>query len=186
MRRETTALAVLFTWGLLGCATKLEFAKGPGPHAFDCEAKPVYYEDFHIHPSGKKLKFTGLVQVVSIAEHPDPYWRSGISIMFGTQSDRSAQPFAGIVGRVYPESPNKMLFSARWGTQPSQETRPFVAAATDGPIPFELTLDESYHLTVSVGGVVRAISVPSFKVARASLYCSGAHVRYSNVVLSGE
>jgi hypothetical protein len=189
MKREITALTALSVCALLGCATrppKLEFADGPGPHAFDCEAKPVYYEDFHIHPPGEKLKFTGLMQFLSMTEHPDAYWHSGVSIQFGTQSDKSPEPFAGLVGRVYPKSPNKMLFALRWGLKPSQETPPFAVASTDVPIPFELTLNESYQLTVSVGSVVKAISVPPFKVVRASLYCSGAHVRYSNVIVSAQ
>lgn len=186
MKRKTTALAVLFMWGLLGCATqtpKLEFAQGPGPHAFDCEAKPAHYEDFHIHPPGEKLKFTGVMQVVSVADQPDPYWRSGVSIQFGTQS---AEPFARLTGIVYPELRTKMLFDLRWGAKPSQRTDVFEVVPTDEPIPFELTLDESYQLTASVGGAVKSIFVAPFKVTRASLYCSGAHVRYSNVVVSAQ
>jgi hypothetical protein len=79
-----------------------------------------------------------------------------------------------------------MLFDLRWGPKPSQRTPVFEVVATDGPIPFELTLDESYQLTASVGGAVKSIFVPPFKVARASLYCSGAHVRYSDVVVSAQ
>ena len=189
MKRETTALAILSVCVLVGCATqpsKLEFAKGPGPHAFDCEAKPVYYEDFHIHPPGDKLKFTGVMEVVSVPEHPDAHWHSGVNVQFGSRSDDSPQPFAGLAGTVYPEVPNKMLFTLRWGPKPSQQSAPFEVAATDAPIPFELTLDESYQLTVSVGGTKKSTFVPPFKVARASLYCSGAHVRYSNVIVSAD
>jgi len=90
------------------------------------------------------------MEVVSVAEHPDAYWHSGINVQFGSQSDRRGEPFAGLVGRVYPELPNKMLFALRWGVEPSQETPHFEVAATDAPIPFELTLDESYQLTASV------------------------------------
>lgn len=147
---------------------------------------PVYYEDFHIHPPGERLKFTGVMQVVSVAEHPDPYWRSGVSIQFGSQYDNSPQPFAGLVRRVYPELPSKLLFSLRWGLKPSEETPSFEVVETDAQIPFELTLNESYQLTASVGGAVKSIFVKPFKVLRASLYCSGAHVRYSNVVVSAQ
>lgn len=69
---------------------------------------------------------------------------------------------------------------------PSQQSAPFEVAATDVPIPFGLTLDEAYQLTVSVGGAKKSTFLPPFKVARASLYCSGAHVRYSNVIVSAE
>ena len=37
MKREATAVAVLFIWSLLGCATRppeLYFANGPGPHGW--------------------------------------------------------------------------------------------------------------------------------------------------------
>ena len=146
----------------------------------------VYYEDFHIHPPGEKLKLTGVMEVVSVPEHPDAYWHSGVNVQFGSRSDNSPQPFAGLVGTVYPEIPNKMLFALRWGSSPSQQTAPFEVVATDAPIPFELTLDESYQLTVSVGGTTKSTFVPPFKVARASLYCSGAHVGYSNVSVSAD
>jgi hypothetical protein len=116
----------------------------------------------------------------------NPYWRSGVSIQFGSQYDNSPQPFAGLVRRVYPELPSKLLFSLRWGLKPSEETPSFEVVETDAQIPFELTLDESYQLTASVGGAVKSIFVKPFKVLRASLYCSGAHVRYSNVVVSAQ
>jgi len=188
VKRETTALAALFMWGLLGCATRppeLYFANGPGPHAFDCDAPPAYYRGLHFHPPGEKLKLTGVMQIVSVGEHPDPEWPSGVSILFGTQSGTSP-PFAGLLGRVHPDIPGKMLFALRWGPNRSQETHFFEVVVTDKPIPFELTLDESYQLTAAVGGAVKSIFVPPFKVGRASLYCSGAHVRYSNVVVSAQ
>ena len=188
MKRETTALAVLFVWGVLGCATrppKPYFVDGPGPHAFDCDAPPAYYRGLHIHPPGDRLKFTGVMQFVSVAGHPDPEWTSSISLVIGTQSTTSP-PFAALVGRVSPDIPGKMLFTLKWGPNPSQQSGVFEVVATDEPIPFELTVDESYQLTASVGGAMKSVFVPPFKVGRASLNCSGLHVRYSNVVVSAQ
>src|SRR5215813_10455889 len=115
MKRETTALAVLSLCALAGCATqppKIEFADGPGPHAFDCEAHATYYQDFNIHTPNEKLRLTGNMQVVSIAEHPDRHWRSGITVYLRVEPE---DPLVGLVGRVYPEvSPDKIWFSLRW------------------------------------------------------------------------
>lgn len=187
MKREITALSVFSLCALFGCATRppgIEYAAGPGPHAFDCKADPKYYQDFHIHAPAGKLRVTGLMQVVSVAEQPDPYWRSSVSIQFGSESEKPAGPYARLAGIVYPELRTKMVFDLRWGPEPSQRTPVFDALAIDKPIPFELTPDESYQLTASVGGTVKSIFITPFKVVRASLYCSGVHVRYSNVVVS--
>ena len=187
-RIKITPLTILSVCALLGCASrppKPYFAHGPGPHAFDCEAPQAYYRGLHIHPPGEKLKFTGVMQFVSGGEHPDREWASSVSIVIGTQSTTSP-PWAGLVGRVHPDIPGKMLFTLRWGPNPSQQTKFFEVVTTDEPIPFELTLDESYQLTASVGGAVKSIFVPPLKVGRVSLNCSGVHVRYSNVVVSAE
>jgi hypothetical protein len=186
MKRETTVLAVFCVCGLVGCAThpKIEYADGPGPYAFDCEAHPGYYEDFHIHAPSGKLRLTGLVQVVALAEHPDPHWVSGINVNVNGQAH---EPLVGLAGRVSSESRDAIGFYLRWGLKPSQQSANFaVVKITDVPIPFELTLSESRQLTVSVGGVVETISVAPLTVVRANLSCSGAHVRYSNVVVSAE
>ena len=185
MKRETSALALLSACLSVGCATRLEYAAGSGPYAFDCEAQPRYYQDLNIHVPSKKLRLTGLMQVVAVAEHPDSYWRSGITVYLRVDPE---EPYVGLVGRVYPElSPDKMLFSLQWGHKAGQETGAFAAIEiTDAPIPFELTLSESRQLTVSVGRAEKTSSVAPFKVVRATLLCSGAHVRYSNVVVGAQ
>ena len=104
--------------------TKIEFADGPGPHAFDCEAHATYYQDFNIHTPNEKLRLTGNMQVVAIAEHPDRHWRSGISVYLRVEPE---DPLVGLAGRVYPEvSPDKIWFSLRWSHKPSDETPAFV------------------------------------------------------------
>ena len=36
------------------------------------------YEDVNIHAPSEKLRLTGLMQVMAVAEHPDTHWQSGI------------------------------------------------------------------------------------------------------------
>jgi hypothetical protein len=124
------------------------------------------------------------VQVVALAERPDSYWHSGINV---NVSGQAGEPLAGLAGRVTSESRHTIGFYLRWGVQPSQQGPNFAEVRiTDAPIPFELTLSESHQLTVSVGGVVETVSVAPFTVVRANFFCSGAHVRYSNVVVSAQ
>ena len=54
------------------------------------------------------------------------------------------------------------------------------------PIAFEVTLNDSHQLTKSVGLGRKTIQAAPFHVVRANLSCSGAHVRYSNVVVSAK
>jgi hypothetical protein len=77
VKRGTTALAVLSVCVLPGCGTqppKLEYADGPGPYNFDCNAKAGYYDDLNIHAPNGKLRLAGFVQVDSVAARPDPRW----------------------------------------------------------------------------------------------------------------
>jgi hypothetical protein len=187
MKREITALTALSLCALLGCATrpeKIEYAAGPGPYAFDCSAPPVSYQDLNIRAPSEKLRLTGLIQVVAVAEHPDPHWRSGVTVYLRVEAEK---PFVGLIGRVYPESQDTILFNLRWGLTTSEETPPFAAVKiTNTKIPFELTLSESHQLTASIAGATKTISVVPFKVVRATLLCSGARVQYSNVVMSAQ
>jgi hypothetical protein len=175
---------------LIGCATqpKLEFAKGPGPHAFDCKADPNWYNDFHIHAPNGKLTLIGVLEIAAIAEHPESRRGSSVNVLL---SDKTDPPFSGVglTGFVRADSRDKIHFTLRWGPKPTEQLPSFaVATIDDTPINFQLTLDESYQLTVSLRRALfmadKSIFVPPLKIARASLYCSGAHVRYSNVVVS--
>jgi len=184
--------AILVSIGLIGCATqpKLEFAKGPGPHAFDCKADPNWYNDFHIHAPNGKLTVTGVLEIAAIAEHPESRRGSSVNVILSGKTD---PPFSGVglTGFVRADSRDKMHFTLRWGAKPTEQIPSFdVANIDDTPVHFQLTLDESYQLTTSLSTAVstaeKSIFVPPFKVARASLYCSGAHIRYSNVVVSAQ
>lgn len=187
------ALAVLSVCSLIACAsrpTKFEWATGPAPYAFDCEANPNYYEDFHIHASNGKLTVNGVMQIVAVGEHPDPRTGSSAHVIL---SGETYQPFGGVglTGFIRADSRDKIYFTLRWGVEPSQQLPPFaVSDIGDRPINFQLTLDESYQLTVSLSTAAatteKSIFVPPFKVVRASLYCSGAHIRYSNVFVSAQ
>lgn len=193
MKRETSALAILVSVCLLvGCATspKLEFAKGPGPYAFDCEAQPNWYNDFHIHAPKRTLTVTGILEIAAIAEHPDPRRGSSAHVILSGKTD---PPFSGVglTGFVRADSRDKVHFTLRWGAKPTEQLPSFaVANIDDMPIHFQLSLDESYQLTVSLSTTAalagKSIFVPPFKVERVSLYCSGAHVRFSNVVVSAQ
>ena len=195
MNREASALAaaVLFGCLLFGCATrppKLEFAKGPGPHTFDCKADPNWYNDFHIHAPNGQLTVTGVLEIAAIAEHPEPQWGSSVNVIL---SGKTEPPFSGVgfTGFVRADSRDKIHFTLRWGPKPTQQIPAFAVANIDGtPIHFQLNLDESYQLTLSLstGAALagKSIFVSPFKLERASLYCSGAHIRFSNVIVSAQ
>jgi hypothetical protein len=191
MKRKTTALAAL----LAGCAThppKPFYADGPGPYNFDCSAPAGYYRSLNIHAPNGKLRIAGFIQFDDVAARPDAHWIRQAEVLL---QGLTAGPFVSLWGFVRQEAPDKVYFALRYGLEPSQvnafvpsQTSPIFAVmgVADPPYAFELTMNESRQLTVSVGGAVKTISVPQFELVRASLTCSGTHVRYSYVTISPE
>ena len=94
MKREITALAAFCVCGLLGCAThpsKIEYADGPGPHAFDCEAGPIYYQDFNIHaPPLDRRARAEVIDLLSVGRRGR--WLAVLGVIFeGQHYDQSNQ-----------------------------------------------------------------------------------------------
>jgi hypothetical protein len=187
VKRATTGLAILFMWGSLGCATrppKPYFANGPGPHDFDCDAPPGYYRELNIHATKGKLRLAGFIQVESVHTPQDPHWYPQAAIVFKGLTEA---PFVGFRAFVNPRLPDQFLFALRPGLTPSDDSQVFMAMGVgDPPTAFELTLSESHQLTASVGRGKDTTKTAQFDVVRASLSCSGTHVRYSYITISAQ
>jgi hypothetical protein len=193
MKREVIALTAS-SCALIGCATRpreLVYADGPGPYDFNCSAPAGYARSLNLHVPNGKLRIAGFIQFEDVAA-PDAHWfRQAEIYLQGT----TGVPFVSLWGFVSQEAPDKINFALHHVLEPSHEnkvlpsqTSPIFAVmgVTDPPLAFELTMNDSRQLRVSVGGAVTTFSVPQFDVLRASLTCSGTHVRYSAVTVSAQ
>jgi len=140
VKRETAALAILFMWGSLGCATrppKPYFAHGPGPHDFDCDAPPGYYRELNVHATKGKLRLAGFIQVESVHTPQAPHWYPQAAIVFKGLTEA---PFVGFRAFVNPRLPDQFPFALRPGLTPSDDSQVFMAMGVgEPPIAFELT-----------------------------------------------
>lgn len=197
MKRAATALAAL-SCALFGCATqppKLVYADGPGPHDFDCAARAGYYRSLNIHVLNGKLRIAGFIQFESAAEQPDPHWIRQAEIAL---QGPEGSPAVSLWGFIRQDTADNVHFALRYVLEPwqvnkilSSQTSPIFAvrAVADLPYAFELTMDESGQIKASVGTAETTISLPQIRqldLVRASLTCSGTHVRYSSVTVNAQ
>jgi hypothetical protein len=160
-------------------AEEANFAEGPGPYSYDCDAAPGTYEHQNIHALGDKLKVAGYVQVLEWRS--DKKWAANVSVgLLGASSLSSAlQMF------VMPWAPKTIQVAVHDSRQAPQERTTFASAPVrDGRIPFEVTLDGSSRFTVALPHVSKSVVTNPIHLTKVQLFCSGAHALFTDVTLS--
>jgi hypothetical protein len=160
-------------------AEEANFAEGPGPYSYDCDAPPGQYERQNIHAPGDKLKVAGYVRVLEWRS--DKKWAANVSVgLLGASSLSSVlQMF------VMPWAPKIVQVAIHDSRQAPQERTTFASAPVrDGRIPFEITLDGSGRLTVALQPVSKSVVTNPISLTKVQLFCSGAHALFTDVTVS--
>ena len=154
---------------------------GPGPYNFDLDAALGEFEERYIQAPAGPFTVKGLIQFA--AYRTTGNWAPMASVeVTGPQEDSY---FAGLIAYI----PNALVmrpsiqFSVR---EHKFKGSPFAGLEyTDKLIPFELHLDKSGLLHVSVADqAARPVSVRRAEITRVQLVASTAHVRFRNVEIS--
>ena len=179
-----TSVAVTLTAG--GCATSspafVNVLDGPGPYRFDCTAPGGKYTLRQIGASGGHLEVTGKMKLLAV--HPDSKWGSAGNIAFANDQGETKAAFRIV---VWPFAQSALAYEVEDGSQPVSA---FAAAPrlTAGPeVPFAVKLDHGLVSVVAeVAGAkaTAATKTPHSDLTRVGLSCTGARVRFTDIVVT--
>jgi hypothetical protein len=160
-------------------AVNLKFARGPGPYSFDCDARSGYYNELNVAVPGARVQVTGLMQVLTA--RADRHYAATVNVAIKGAGDL---PLVGLRALVMPNAPKTVDLAIRGSGGPQDESVFASTPLTAAPIPFVVTLGDSWRLSVSAGGADASLPVEAFAMTRLNLSCSTAHVRFSNVAVA--
>jgi hypothetical protein len=156
-------------------APKVE--EGPGPYNIDLDVAAGHSDERFLQVPASAFTVKGFIQFVTAAA--DPKWAplAGIEV-----TGPKGSFYAGLIAFVLPKA-EKIEFAVRDERLQGLPDASFGRIHfTNQAIPFELRLDRSSVLQVSVMGTPgRPVSVRSFEISRVRLLGSTGHVRFLNV-----
>jgi RNA polymerase sigma factor (sigma-70 family) len=152
----------------------LEYAQGPGPYVFDCDAPWGKTKDLNIRAPGDKLRITGSIRFLYTGLRPTE-WVPAASVALIQPDQQSSARLVALV---------RNNITNIWLALGLSRYRIVQLESNGAVIPFGLTLDQSGKATASIGG---STSPASFQIASSidhvTLSCSTTHVRFTNVTI---
>jgi hypothetical protein len=160
---------------------KLPHTPGSRPYNFDCDSEAGKYSEWNGAVSGTNPWITGYMQVVTL--RPSPEWPPDAGVVL---AGPSKLPRVGLETFVLPDKPGILQIAVR-GTGGSADHTVFTSMPlSDARIRFTLQVNDSGQLSLSVGNATTTLPIGSLEITRANVYCSSAHVHFSNVLAGSD
>jgi len=156
---------------------------GPGPYNLDLDAGAGKSEQRFLQIPGGAFTVKGYLQFVSIQSSSRWEPMAAVEVMGPKDSY-----YAGLIAFVVPNSPDKVQFAVRDVRLRGLPDATFARAPLAHLlIPFELHLDRSGTLQVSVAGSTgRAVPVRPEEITRVSVIASTGHMRFTNITITSD
>jgi hypothetical protein len=159
-----------------------KFEVGPGPYNVDLDAGSGEYEERFLQVPAGAFTVKGFIQFTTVRANAKWNPMAAVEVM-GSKDSYSA----GLIAFVRHSAPDKIEFAVR---DPLLRGLPAASFGrvqfTNQAIPFELRLDKSGVLEVSVAGAPgRTVTVRPIEVTRVRVLGSTGHIRFSNIDVSG-
>jgi hypothetical protein len=157
------------------------FEVGPGPYNLDLDVASGKYEERFIQVPTDAFTVKGFIQFTDVRKNAKWAPLAGVEIM-GPKGLFAA----GLIAFV-SDPPDKIQFAVRDERLEGLPDATFARAPlTDKLIPFELRLERSGALQVSVAGTSgRVVQVRPIVITRLRVLASTGHVRFSNIEILG-
>jgi hypothetical protein len=160
---------------------KVPDTPGSHPYNFDCDTEAGKYSERNAAISGTNIWITGYMQVVTL--RPSPEWPPDAGVVF---AGPNKLPRVGLETFVLPDKPGILQIAVR-GTGGSADHTVFTSMPlSDARIRFTLQVNELGQLSLSVGNATRTLPIGSVQITRANVYCSSAHIQFSNVLAGSD
>ena len=158
-----------------------KFEVGPGPFDLDLDAGSGGYAERFLQVPAGAFTVQGFIQFMTVRANAKWESMAGVELMGPKDSF-----YAGLIAFVLPNVPDKIQFAARDERLHGLADATFARAPlSDQLIPFELRLDKSGVLQVSVAGKPgRPIPVRPFEMTRVRVLASTGHMRFSHIEIT--
>jgi hypothetical protein len=157
------------------------FEPNSHPSSFDCDTAAGRYSEMNSATSAANARVTGFMQVLTL-NTASGWPPDGGVILAGP----SKLPRVGLETFVLPDKPAVLQIAIR-GAGGAADHKVFASMPiSDSKIPFTVRLSSSGQLTLSVGDTATSLSVGPINVTRMNLYCSSAHIHFSEVQLASD
>jgi hypothetical protein len=158
-----------------------KFEVGPGPFDLDLDAGSGGYEERFLQVPAGAFTVKGFIQFMTV--RADAKWApmAGVELMGPKDSF-----YAGLIAFVLPNVPDKIQFAVRDERLHGLPDATFARVhLSDQSIPFELRLDKSGVLQVSVAGKPgRLVPVRPLEITRVRVLASTGHIRFSHIEIT--
>jgi len=159
------------------------FETGPGPYSFDFDVETGRYRERNLHVPSDRITVTGIIQIVT--SKADANWGGWGALAAVELAGATEHDIVGFVAFVTFPDMDKIQLGVRNGFGGTQEPRVFASLPlSEKGIPFEVKKVDADHVTVSVLGIGRTVSVHRFEMTRVRVVGSSGHVRFSDVAVN--
>jgi hypothetical protein len=157
------------------------FEPGSRTNSFDCDTGAGRYSELNSAFSGTNAWITGFMQVLTL--RTGSAWPPDAGVVF---AGTSKLPRVGLETFVLADKPAILQIAVRGAGGAADHTVFASVPISDSQIRFTLRLGSSGQLSLSVGDAATSLSVGSIEITRTNLYCSSAHVRFSEVQMGSD
>jgi hypothetical protein len=161
--------------------TSPTFEVGPGPYDLDLDVAAGDDKERFLQAPAGAFAVRGFIQFIAVRS--DAKWAplAAVEVM----GPHDSYNF-GLIAFVLPKAPDKIEFAVRDVRLQGLPTASFGRISlTNAAIPFELHLDRSGVLQVSVlGKPGRPVSIRPLEITRVRVLASTAHIRFSNIEIT--
>jgi hypothetical protein len=190
MRKSLKLSLLIFLSGCAGTPPEHQVPTRPTPSGlspesrpfrFNCDTQPGKYSELNTAVSGASPWATGFIQVA--ATRPSSAWPPDAGVILGGAEHL---PRVGLEAFVLPGQPETLQLAVR-GTGGAADHTVFATAPVSGkPMRFTLKVSSSGELSLAVGDAKTTLSIGSVALTRVNLYCSSAHIFFSDVMVGSE
>jgi hypothetical protein len=152
----------------------LEYAQGPGPYVFDCDAPWGQTKTLNIRAPGDKLQITGSIRFLYTGGKPSE-WFPTAAITLVQQDQRSSVRLEALVA-------GNITYLALWHGGP-WNTGFGEIESTGASMPFAVTLDQTGKVHSSVWGISSRVVQTASGIDHVMLSCSTTHARFTDITI---
>jgi hypothetical protein len=155
-----------------------DFEPNAHPSIFACDTAAGRYSEVNAATSAANVRVTGFMQVLTL--NTASAWPPDAGVIF---AGPSKLPRVGLETFVLPDKPAVLQIAIRGAGGAADHTIFASVPISDLKTPFALRLSSSGQLALSVGDAATNLSVGPIDFTRMNLYCSSAHIHFSEVQL---